>query len=545
MADKDLELNIKTTADASGLREVDTVLTDIAKSGIRLTEDQTRAWQEFQAEKKKLADEEQAEQQAAFDQERAQRAKLEKETEEAINKELALKEKLSGQQASTTERQLRDIRQVEAAEQTAGAARAAVFLQRVAQLKDVASQAMSTADSITEVMRVLEDENATAAETFDAVAKAGTEAAGVIAQAWAAGGPVAAVAAATLVFKDGLAAIFKDAEEMAQELEERMAAPLEDMRRRIEKAAGRGAEGSPDRENAERRRLRDYREAERAGEDARRNLSRDSTLADLDNTTADPVERARRQLEIQRKAREDAARIEQQEAQQKIQADAAEQAALRAALEQRRSDQARQENAAKSLSESAALDPKGESVALFNRQLESLAKTTEEIAKLEDALSKASQRRLENAERARSGQADASDDLQVIDRRGRNQINSAEERSAQKGARDAQQMEAEARRGRAQREANEREAGREAGRDLGSRVSRASRGASGPVSDEISAATDALKDGATAEELTRVRDAFAAFGAEAVSLSQRQRAEASKLWKEINEMRKQLKNARD
>jgi|GEM_PF-6366161 len=523
--DKTLTVHIATTADPTGIAKIDDALTDLsAKDAVR-TAEQERAYQEFSAEKERLIQEE-----AKL---KADLAAKEKADFEAFSKRFDAdqqKRQAAAQKDLAAEARARDDAERTAlAQETATAAKASLLLQKIAQLRDLASQATQAGTEIEDAFKAVDKTGFGNIETLEKVGKAGVDSAGNIAAAWAAGGPVVAVVTAVAQLKDGLIALFQDAESIQADLAEATAGRMESAQARLDAVLAK-ANGTTqsDREAA----LKSKQDADKATAEAAKQAEADARRSresqDLDRRAiTDPT--ARKSQEISDRSSNDAdkARREQALMQDQLRNEQALREKLGEALTKAEADrQSLLRNAASLKAGLETDDADGTIKKRFDANTSKIGENQNEQGRIQDEVNKSTTRSNELKRQAELNARNNSADSTINTRRGG--IELAETRSAeavkaeQASLSSWREIEAYERRQKAQKNApgmkgmlekddvyDVRRAASDFADDKGGPSSRL--GSGDARLNNLTKAAEALKDGATATELQALDAAIKAL----------------------------------
>jgi hypothetical protein len=553
--DKELNIHLRTTADAAGVEAIKTGVEALSKAQLEAADiiAKREAYNAEAREKQASAEmdlmNKNAEGRAAFQKEnfeaeRAGRAQAEAAEEARIQTELEGEEKVAKAQSGNTEKQLSDVRRLEAAESTAHAVQAQLVLQKLARLREIANQAVSSADDMEKAFATAYDENATGVEIFEDLSKAGVSAAGTIAEAWANGGPLAAVGATIVIFKDGLLALFQDAEDLALEFDAKNSTRLEEFQKKIDAAMGDGPSLSTDRENTEQRRAREYRGADQEALAASRTARQEGRTDGLDAADIkDPAARQRRQTADALQAQSKAAEAAEQEANRKLAAEQKAQQSLTENLGRQRENLSQQGRTAERTKDQIPFDDEDKtSEKALAVQLKEMEATRAEINRIEGELDKSRDRAAELFDKGKAGQEGGAADAAFITRKGGQDLGKVEESERQKWRKESE--------GQADEDADRRE---KATKDF-ERVNK-SRGGQvadragdfmrknkkGNDFDSMDRAFDDLKDGATEQELAKAKQILLEFRGTVLAKDAKNAAALSELWAMVAQLGKDVK----
>jgi hypothetical protein len=513
--DKTLTVHVATTADATGIEKIDAALTDLsAKDAVRSAE-QERAYQEFTAEKERLI--------AAETKAKADAAAKEKADFDAFSdrfdKEQQKRQAAAQKDLAAEAKSRDDAERTALAQETATAAKASHLHQKIAQLRDLASQATQAGTEIQDAFKAVDETGADNIETLEKVGKAGVDSAGNIAAAWAAGGPVVAVVTAIMQLKDGLIALFQDAESIQADLAEATAGRVEAAQARLDAVLAKASGTTQsDREAA----LKSKQDADKATADAAKQAEAEARRAresqDLDRRgISDPV--ARKSQEISDRSADEIAkaRREQEAIQRQLENEKALREKLGEALTKSEAERQSLLRNAESLKAGLGTDDTDGTIRKrFDANTGKIAANQTEQERTQEEVIKSNSRSEALKRQAESSAANNTTERSLTNRRGGIELDETRASEAIKAQRLAdaayREIEAEARRTKAQRTAPGQRGilDNEDVEDASNAASSFARDKTGPSSrlgsgdarlNNLTKAAEALKDGATATEL--------------------------------------------
>lgn len=523
--DKKLTVHLATTGDDSGIKKIDDALVDLSAADAKRTAEQERAYQEFQNEKKQLIAEESRLREALAAKEKADFEAFSDRFDKDQQKRQAAAEK-----AIATEEKARDKSERNTlAEETATAAKTTALLQRIAQLRDLASQATQAGKEIETAYNAIANSTGTATEQLELAGKAGVDAAGNIAAAWAAGGPVLGVVTAIVQLKDGLIALFKSAEEIQADLAEDAAGRVEAAQARLDavlaKANGTGPNG---RETALKEKAAADKSAADAAKQAEADARREKERQDLDRREIpDPVKR--KEAEVSDRAANDSGKAarEQSALQRQLDNEKALREKLGAALAESEAERSRLIDSAERLKAGMENDgPDGQNKKDYTKRLAEISANQQEQERTQVEVRKSNGRANELKRQQETLRTNTEADAPISERRGNLDLSDARAAEAARAARqaeaEARAREAEVRRLSSQKKLpgskgiiDDDRVGNTADDALGFAKSKAApsdRLTGGDARlNNLTKAANALKDGATAKELQDLDKAISAL----------------------------------
>ena len=274
--DKELNIHLKTTADAAGVTAVEAALKGVAAT----SEEASRAAS------------------AAAQQE----VQWKKENAELWDKWTSEWKEQSKQVRDAAVDAMKDVeaeatRAADAAESAAATGVQNVGLQKAAQMKEIASQAREIGASLKQALDTMGDGQADVIQKFDAVAQAGTSAISGIAAGFLAFGPAGAATVAVLSGLRLMAETMEEGRKSFEKMTKDMLKDAEAYRKKIDDLLGRGSSDY----SGTRTQAVDDRDAAEARADRKRgrrikDAETGSTVADLEDDAPDSPEKVARKM---------------------------------------------------------------------------------------------------------------------------------------------------------------------------------------------------------------------------------------------------------